>query len=433
MIRFLTILTTTLLLALPARAEVDIKQITTPAGFKAWLVEDHSIPFMALRVAFKGGANLDAPGKRGATNLMMALLEEGTGDLDARGFASAVGDLAASFDYDAYDDLVAISARVLTENRDEAMGLLRGALIEPNFDQSALERVRKQVLSIIQSDLKNPDDIAQAAYNAPTYGDPTYGTSRNGTLESVAALTRDDIIAAHQSVMAKDRVYISAVGDISEAELSALIDTLLAGLPETGAAMPERAELGMEPGVFVTEYETPQSVAVFGHSGIKRFDPDFFPAFIASNIFGGSGLNSRLMEEVREKRGLTYGISTYLSTRDYAETIVGGFSSANDRIAEAIDVVKAEWTKFADEGVSQEELDRAKTYLTGAYALRFDGNGRIANMFVGMQMDDLPVSYIATRNDKINAVTLEEINRVIKRLYRTDALHFTVVGQPTGL
>jgi len=197
--------------------------------------------------------------------------------------------------------------------------------------------------------------------------------------------------------------------------------------------MPEPATLGLEAGVHVTPYETPQSVAIFGHAGIERTDEDFFPAFIASTIFGGGGFNSRLMEEVREKRGLTYGIYAFLGLKDYSQTVTGRFSSANDRMAGAIDVVKSEWQRFADEGVTQEELDEAKTYLTGAYPLRFDGNGPIANILVGMQMDGLPISYIATRNDKVNAVTLEQINAAIKRVFRPEDLHFTVVGQPAGL
>jgi zinc protease len=139
------------------------------------------------------------------------------------------------------------------------------------------------------------------------------------------------------------------------------------------------------------------------------------------------------MEEVREKRGLTYGVYAYLATKDHSEMVVGQLASANNRMGAAIDVIKDEWAKIAETGVTQEELDRTKTYLTGAYPLRFDGNGPIANILVGMQMQRLSIDYINTRNDSVNAVTLEEINRVIKEVYLPDELHFTVVGQPEGL
>ncbi|MGB7319096.1 MAG: pitrilysin family protein [Planktotalea sp.] len=421
------------LLAAPLRADVDIQEVTSPLGLKAWLVEDHTIPFMALRVGFKGGGSLDRDGKRGSISLMMAMLEEGTGDLDATQYAQAVDELAASFSFDASDDAVSISARMLSENRDQAIALLKGAIVAPNFDQDAIDRVKGQIFSMLQSDLKDPNVIARQAFDAAAFGDHPYGSSESGTPESVGALTRDDLFAAHRDTIARDRVFISAVGDITAEELGALMDALLSELPETGASMPEKVSVALTPGVTVVPFETPQSVALFGHRGINRHDPDFFAAFVASTILGGGGFHSRLMDEVRDKRGLTYGVYAYLATQDYTETVVGQLASANDRIADAIAVIKEQWTMIADKGVSQEELDLAKTYLTGAYPLRFDGNGPIANILVGMQMQGLPIDYINTRNDKVNDVTLAEINRVIKEVFLPDELHFTVVGQPEGL
>ena len=430
---FYSLVTVVTIIAAPLRADVDVQEVTSPLGFKAWLVEDHAIPFMALRLGFKGGASLDRAGKRGSVNLMMALLEEGTDDLDARGFAREVDELAASFNFDASGDSVSVSARMLSENRDAAIALLKGAVAAPNFDQVAIDRVKGQVLSILQSDLKDPNEIAQTAFNKAAFGDHPYGSTLSGTAVSIESLTRKDIQNAHRDTMARDRVFVSAVGDITAEELGALMDTLLEDLPETGTAMPERVEFGLKPGITVVPYETPQSVALFGHRGIKRDDPDFFAAFIASNILGGGGFDSRLMEEVRDKRGLTYGVYSFLSARDHAELVVGQVASANDRVGAAIDVIKDEWARLVNEGVSQEELDVTKTYLTGAYPLRFDGNGPIANILVGMQMQGLPKDYINTRNDNVNAVTLKEINRVIKDVYLPDDLHFTVVGKPEGL
>ncbi len=422
-----------ILLTGPLHADVDIQEVTSSKGFKAWLVEDHTIPFMALRIGFKGGASLDREGKRGSVSLMMALLEEGTGDLDARGFAQAVDELAASFDFNASDDTVSISARMLSENRDAAVALLKGAMSAPSFDEDAIDRVKGQIVSMLQSDLKDPNKITRAAFDKAAFGDHPYGSPHNGTVETINALSKEDLFAAHRDTMAQDRMFVSAVGDITAEELGALMDALLSDLPETGAPFPERVEVALEPGVTVVPFKTPQSVALFGHRGIKRHDPDFFAAYIASTILGGGGFDSRLMQEVRDKRGLTYGVYSSLATQDHAEMVIGQIASANDRMAQAIEVIKAEWTRIANEGVTQAELDHSKTYLTGAYPLRFDGNGPIANILVGMQMDDLSTDYVNTRNDKVNAVTLEEINRVIKEVYLPDELHFTVVGQPEGL
>ncbi|MEL6511004.1 MAG: pitrilysin family protein [Pseudomonadota bacterium] len=433
MTRFFFALCATVLLALPARAAVDIQEVTSPGGITAWLVEEPSIPFTALELRFRGGTSLDRDGKRGAVNLMTGLLEEGSADLDSRGFAVARDNLAASFDFDSYDDAVSVSARFLSENREEALALLRKALIEPRFDQTAMDRVRAQVLASIRSDLKDPDEIASDAFNAIIYGDHPYGSNEAGTVETVSALTRDDIVQAHQDTMALDNLYVSAVGDITAAELGALLDDLLGALPAEAAPMPPRLDITTEADITIVPFETPQSVAVFGHRGIDQDHPDFFAAFILNNIFGASGFESRLMDEVREKRGLTYGIYTFLMSKDLAETMVGRLASANGRIAEAVDVIQSEWARMQTEGVTAEELADAKTYLTGAYPLRFDGNGRIANILVGMQMTGLPIDYAETRNDRINAVSLEEINRVASELMQPDALQFVIVGQPEGL
>lgn len=422
-----------LIAALPARADVEIKELTTPGGINAWLVEDHSIPFIALELRFRGGAALDLPGKRGATNLMMALLEEGSADLDSRGFARAVEGLAASFSYDTGDDGVSVSAKMLTENRAEAAALLRASLVEPRFETADVERVRSQVISIIRSDLKDPRDISGRAFDALVYGDHPYGTSRNGTLESVAALTRDDIVTAHANALARDRLYVSAVGDITAAELEALLDELLGDLPATGAPLPADADPNLPGGVKVVDFDTPQSVAAFAQPGIDRDDEDFFAAYVLNHILGGGGFESRLMTEVREKRGLTYGVYSYLLDRDSAQVWMGSVSSANDRVAEAVEVIRTEWARIRDEGVTEAELNDAKTYLTGAYPLRFDGNGPIANIAVGMQMEGLPTDYIANRNDMVNAVTLEDVNRVARELMDPDSLTFVVTGKPEGL
>jgi len=422
-----------MLVAMPVRAAVEIQEVTSPGGIAAWLVEEPSIPFVALELRFRGGASLDEDGKRGAINLMTALLEEGAGDMDAQEFAAARDALASSFGFDVGDDSLSVSARFLSENRDASVALLRKALASPRFDPDAIERVRAQVISNIRSSAKDPNHIAGRTFDNLAFGDHPYGTSRSGTEDSVQALTRDDLLTAKDRVIARDRVYVSAVGDIDAETLGQVIDRLLADLPETGAPMPPVADLVLEPGVTVVDYDSPQSVVMFGHEGIDRHDPDFFAAYVLNHIVGGGGFGARLMEELREKRGLTYGTASYLVPMDLAATYQGSFASANDKVAEAIGLVRDIWTDVARNGVTAEELAAAKTYLTGAYPLRFDGNAPIARILVGMQMDDLPTSYVETRNAKVEAVTLEDVARVAARILRPEGLHFVVVGRPEGL
>jgi zinc protease len=422
-----------LLAAAPLWAEIDIAEVTSPGGINAWLVQEESIPFVALELRFKGGASLDLPGKRGATNLMVGLLNEGAGDLDSRAFAERAESLAASFEFDVGDDAVSISARFLTENQDEALALLHDAITQPRFDQDAIDRVKGQLVSVIRSDAQDPDNLVGRAFDSMVFGDQPYGSAIEGTEESVAALTRDDLIAAHKGALARDRIYVGAAGDITPEALAEILDKLLGDLPETGTPQAPDVAVSTQAGVTVVPFDVPQSVAIFGHEGIARDDPDFFAAYVLNEILGGGGFEARLMEEVREKRGLTYGVYSYLVPKDHAALYLGRVSSANDRIAEAIDVIRAEWTKMAENGVTEEELATAKTYLTGAYPLRFDGNGPIANILVGMQMDDLPAEYVNTRNAQIEAITLDDIKRVAARILKPEALHFVVVGKPEGL
>lgn len=420
-------------LAVPASAEIDIQEIETPGGISAWLVQEPTIPFVALEIVFRGGTSSDPADRGGAVNLMTALLEEGAGDLDARAFAAARDDLAASFRFNASDDSVSVSARFLSDTRDAAVDLLRAALAEPRFDTDAVERVRAQVLSGLRSDAEDPNAIAGRAFAAAVYGDHPYARPGSGTLDSVAALTRDDLVAAHRGALARDRVHVAAAGDISATDLAALIDRVLGDLPATGAALPGPAQVSFDGATTVIDFPTPQSVISFGQPGIGRHDPDFFAAYVLNQILGGGGFGSRLTEEVRVKRGLTYGIYSYLSTKDGADLYAGRASTANARAAETVEVVRAEWARMAAEGPTEAEVEAAKTYLIGEYPLRFDSNAAIARIMVGMQLDGLTPDYITTRNDQVAAVTVDDVRRVAAALLDPDALTFFVVGQPVGL
>jgi zinc protease len=418
---------------LPARAEIAIQNVTSPGGITAWLVEDHNIPFTALEIRFKGGTSLDLPGSRGAVNLMAATLEEGAGPLDAQGFAEARDGLAAGFRFSAGQDSLGVSARFLTENRDEAIDLLRSALIAPRFDRDAVERVKGPILAGLASDAQDPESLATRRFSEMAYAGHPYASDGDGTPDSVAALTREDVLDAHKATMTRDRMYVAAVGDISAAELGPLLDRLLGDLPALGRQMPSVAGWHLDGGVTVVDYPSPQSVILFGQEGIRQDDPDFFAAVILNEVLGGGRFSARLMTELREKRGLTYGVSTFLAPMDYAQAYMGQMATANATVAESITLIRQEWQRLVTEGITAKELAATKTYMTGSYPLRFDGNAEIADILVGMQMDGFPIDYPATRNAKVEAVTLDDVKRVAARLLVPEQLHFVVVGQPEGV
>jgi zinc protease len=427
-----------ILAASPLRAEVDITEVKTPGGLKAWLLADHSIPFTALNIRFLGGTSLDeaanlGAGKRGAVNLMTALIEEGAGDLDAQGFAAARDGLAARFSFSSDADGISISAQFLTENRDAALALLADALTRPRFDQDALDRVRGQVLAGLANDAKDPSTIAAVRANAAIFGDHPYGSDDSGTAQSVAALTRADMQAAFAAAIAKDRVIIAAAGDISAQDLGVALDALLGGLPAKGAPLPPRATPNFGGDLIVQDFPNPQSVVRFSQAGIAVSDPDFLAASLVNEILGGGRFTSRLMTQLREVRGLTYGVRTGLASLQLAETFGGGFDASNDKVAEAVAVLQDEWAKMASGDITQAEFTAAQTYMIGAYPLRFDSNGAIAAILVGMQINGFGIDYPKTRNARVAALTLDDVQRAARRLLRPDALQITIVGQPAGL
>jgi zinc protease len=420
-----------LIVAAPARAELAIQTVTSPGGITAWLSESRDIPFVALELRFRGGTSLDPEGQEGAVNLMAALLEEGAGDLDARRFAEAAEDLAASFRFSAGRDSLSVSARFLTEAQAESVALLRLALVEPRFDTDAVERVRAQVLSGLRQSARRPQTIAGERFAALAFPGHPYGRAESEA--TVAALTRDDIIAAHRGALARDRVFVAAAGDIDAETLGVLIDTLLGDLPATGTPMPPVAEAALAGGVTVVPFAGPQSLIAFGQPGIARDDPDFLVASMVNEVLGGGRFGTRLTVEVREKRGLSYGIFSAVSSGDFGATLTGRVSTDNATAAEVVEIVRAEWDRIAREGITADELASLQTYQTGAYPLRFDGNARIAEILVGMQMQGLDAGYPQRRNDLVRAITLEEANRVAARLYDPARLTFVIVGDPQGI
>lgn len=417
----------------PARA-VEVQRVVSPGGIEAWLVEDHRNPIISLELAFRGGSALDPVGKEGLANMLSGLLDEGAGDLDSQAFQGKLEDLSIRLSFDSGMDRFGGSLRTLTENRDTAFELMRLALTAPRFDAEPIERIRSQIVSGLQRQAEDPDAIAGRTLRRLLFPEHPYGRAAKGTLESVATLTAEDFRGFVAERFARDNLTVSVVGDITSADLAALLDTTFAALPEAASPI-ELAEVAApkQGDLVVIERPIPQSVVAMGHNGIKRDDADFYTAYVVNYILGGGGFSSRLYEEIREKRGLAYSVYSYLSPLDHGGLVLGGVATANGGVAESLSLIKQEWARIAKDGPTAKELEDAKTYLTGSYPLRLTSSGRIANMLLGIQLENLGINYINERNSLIDAVTLEDARRVAARLYHPDALITVVVGQPEGV
>ena len=418
-------------LAASSADAMEIKRVISPGGIEAWLVESHANPLIAMRFAFRGGAAQDPRDRQGLAYFVSGMMDEGAGDLDSVAFQERLQSLATRMDFDAGRDVMLGNVQMLTANKDESFELLRLAMSKPRFDADAIERVRGQIIAGLKFDENDPEEVASLAWDRLAFRDHPYGRPIKGTKASIAAITRDDLHGYLRRVFARDKLAITVVGDIDAETLGRALDHVFGALPQRSELAPVadvKPPLG--PAREIIEMNVPQSVAQFGHRAFPRKDDDFMAAYILNYIIGGGGFSSRLMEEVREKRGLAYSVHSNLFPYQHGAVFVGNVATQNERVGQSLEVIESELRRLAEEGPSAEELAGAKSYLTGAYALRFESSSSIANQLLWIQIEDLGIDYIDRRNTLIENVSLDDIRRVAKRLIEADRLITTIVGKP---
>ena len=412
---------------------MTIEKIVSPSGLEAWLVREQSAPLVALNYAFHGGSTQDEADKAGTANFAADMLDEGAGDIDGKTYHERLENHAIELTFNVSRDYFHGSLRTLNEHRDEAFDLLRIALTAPHFDADAIERVRGQMLSSLRRDSTDPNSLASRRWWATAFPDHPYGRESKGVLESVPRITADDMRDYVRRVFARNELTISIVGDIDAKTAGALIDRAFASLPAKNDLKPvaNASPRGMGRRI-VINLDVPQAVVTFGGQGLARNDPDFMAGYIVNHILGGGSMSSRLYREVREKRGLAYGVSDNLVWLRSAAVLIGGTATRADRTGDALAIVEAETKRMAENGPTADELAAAKSYLKGAYALSLDSSAKIAAQLTQIQLDKLGIDYIQRRGALIDAVSIEDAKRVAKRLYSGGML-VTVAGRPKGL
>lgn len=404
-------------LAGQAPAGVKIQDVTSPAGIKAWLVEDYTVPIVTVRFSFAGGSAQDPVGKEGLADFMSSLLDEGAGDLDSDAFQTDLDNAGADMRFDAGGDMMSGSMRMLADNQDEAFALLALAVNAPRFDSAPVERIRAQILSGLVARERDPNAEAGRKWAEALYGDHPYGRPSDGTKETIAAITTDDLRARHKALFARGNLTVAVVGAIDAETLKRRLDQLFAALPAEPALTPvadTAPKLGQEVRVV---YDLPQTTLRLTYPGIPRQDPQFFAAFLMNHILGGGTFSSRLFEEVREKRGLAYGVNSSLVDRDHANWLSIGTATRSDRAVETLGVIRDVVRRMAQEGPTEAELADAKRYVTGSYALNnLDSSSAIASTLIALQVDMLGIDYMERRAGLIAAVTLDEVKAAAKTL-----------------
>ncbi len=426
--------------ALPAFATkgdrfLDIHEITSPGGIIAWLVEDHSVPVIAVDFAFAGaGAVNDRDDNQGTAQLLSNTLDEGAGELDSQTFQKTLADNSISLGYSSGRDDFHGALKMLTRHSALGFDLLRMSLNEPRFDAEPLQRMKDANISRIRSAMSSPDWVAARLMNDTAYAGHPYARNSGGTISSLAAITADDLRDFLKTHLSRDRLRIAVAGDITAAELGPLLDTVFGALPETAPAANTPDLKIRNPGtVILMHKDQPQTIIQRTQDGIDRKDPDWHAAQIMNFILGSSGFGSRLMEEVREKRGLTYGIYTSFVGLNHAPTLSLQTSTKNDSVKTVLDLIDAEWSRMRDSDITPQELENAKSYLIGSMPLALTSTDNIAGMMLSMQLDDLPSTYLDTVSEKISSVTISDIRRVAQKLLDHKKQVTVLVGNPAGV
>lgn len=405
----------------------NIEVIKTPKGITALLISEPTVPILTMNFVFRSGANLDPEGKEGTAQLLSAMLDEGAGPYDAEAFQLRVRELSMGASFAAGRDGFTGSLRTLTAFQTEAFEMLRLALNEPHFESEPLERMRDQALVGARGRLADPGAQATAKLGAMLYRGHPYGRSYLGTLESIPQITREDLIDAKDRIFTRDHLRVAVVGDISPLALAPLLDQAFGDLPETAERTPVEDRKPRLGGRAAIEFNAPQTLIRFAAEGLKVGDPDFLASIALNHILGG-GFTSRLNMELREKRGLVYSIGSNMSPFDHSALFAGGTATANNNAVEALQLIRSELSLIAEEGPTAEELEAAKSYLTGSYALRFDTSASVASQLMSILLYDLGLDYFQRRNELVKTLTLDDVKRAAKRTLGAQPMTYIVVG-----
>jgi len=411
---------------------IDIKTVKSNSGIEAWLVEDHSVPVISLNFAFKGaGSAQDSFALQGVAQLASNMMDEGAGDIPSKAFQRELEDLVITLRFASNRDNFSGELKTLSQNKDRAFELLRLAITEPRFDAEPLERMREANQARIRNSLSDPQWMAARILNDTGFSDHPYAQNSGGTLSSLEKISSDDLKAFVAKRLARDNLVVSVAGDITAEELAIRLDEIFKTLPKSADLKGISDHVLQNQGkIILYRHDIPQTVIQMIQPGIAKNDPDYHRAQIMNFILGSSGFGSRLMREIREKRGLTYGIYSSFYHLDHLNGLLVSSSTGNETVSELLSLVMEQWKKMKSTPVSPEELDTAKSYLIGSLPLSLTSTDQISQLLLGMQLDDLPIDYLDQREHHIRAAQVQDIQAVAKKYLNQDLFLTVLVGQP---
>lgn len=417
-----------------AQAANPVQRVESPAGIEIWLVETDAVPLIAMEFAFRGGIATDPVGLEGRANLLAGLLTEGAGDLDSVAFQEALQADGIRLGFDAATDAFYGSLKTTVDAADRAFDLLGLALAAPRFDAEAVDRVKGQIRAAIRRNTGDPDWLSRRAFYEAVWGDHPYGRPSRGTLATLDGLTVADLRDFMTERFARDQLVVTVVGDVDAETVGRLVDRSFAALPAEGVPYdPPAAEVSAPPGLTLVARDGVQSALLVGQGWTMPTAPDWEASLVLNHILGGGSFSSRLVQQVREDRGLTYGISSFPVAFEAGSLLMTSSALSNENVAEALSTIRGIWTDLATEGPTEAEVADAKSFLTGAWPLRFTSTDRTANVLLSLRLDGRTPEDLTARNERIEAVTADDVRQAAAALLDPDGLIAVVVGPGTGL
>jgi len=427
----LALTTLALFVTAQALAAPAIQSWTTANGARVLFVPAPEIPMLDVRVVFDAGSARDGD-KPGLMTLVNSLLTEGAGEWDADSIAERLDGVGAQLQTGSLRDMAWVSVRTLTQKaaRETALETMTQILGAPTFEPGELERLRESMLASLRQSEQSPGSVAKKAFYRSVYGDHPYAIDMQGTRTSVEGLRRDDVVAAYQRYYVAENAVIAIVGALDRQAAEAVALQVSSGL-KTGQAAPPLPVVETLSGSQLRRLSFPssQSHIYAGQPGMQRGDPDYFPLYVGNHVLGGSGLVSILTEEVREKRGLSYSVYSYFLPMHRPGPFMMALQTKNEQAEEALQVMMDTLRKFVGEGPSEEELDAAKRNITGGFPLRIASNAKIAEYLAVIGFYGLPLDYLDTFNDNVNAVTVAQVKDTFQRRVRPDSLVTVILGR----
>ncbi len=417
-----------------AQAGPEIESWQAASGARVLYAASRTLPMLDVAVDFPGGSSRDAPEKIGLASLTLRMMRKGTSSLDENRISEELAGIGARLSQRFDLDRSGYALRSLSDKtvRDNALEILQGVLATPSFPADVLEREKSRTIAFIEERSIRPGVIAAQTFNKLLYGDHPYGATRTGTPETVAALNRDDLVSFHrQHYVAQDAV-VTIVGDVSKQEAQRIAEDVTRRLPRASEplaplppvpAMTESAEV-------VIPHAASQAHIYIGMPGVRRGDPDYFPLWIAGQILGGGGMTSMLNEELREKRGLTYSAYSYFSPYLLPGPFTITLQTRKDQAWEALSVARTTLEDFIAEGPTEQQLQAAKRYVIGGFALNIDSNAELIGYLAMVGFYQLPLDYLDRFPEQISKVTLGEVQDALRRRL-APAKTATVVVGPT--